>query len=1309
MRKIRSKLKRKSSNQKWKRGHSSTSNPTKTLHRDRARAKTLSNTGNNSGLTSAAVSKLNKLSGVEKSKKLNVPTTSETMNTEDTESMYSAAPTTVRSFMSSFSTNTNASFNKLLDCETLNERRKEMVAVLAASTETIKEQQGSETSAEYFMAFINSLALIEEVDRADPVIGLTNLVIKSVPRALLQEKFTFTHNVFIKLLEKFEEHGKQSGLIDTIFCSAVLLSAQDVGKWNGHGMLTLLQAVLSFTTHSKPKVRKAAVTSVTSLLRECALRLNDTLELKGVQNVVSKTVTSYCLDFFSATQLEANAVTVLHILGLIEHCFPYLHASDTKVTCEGLLSLSTSSNPLIRMHCYQALYTLLEAEECSLTDVVAGRLMSAIYDLQPDTSDVRQTIAWITVLKKGYIFMVKKNLKLCSEMLPRFMQLLVLELWTKEQAELITTVTASIKEVLQDVVSHLLENDSDKKYAVMILDYLTATLKNPFTVCYKQVIIVFGLGTLVFKDLKFLSVLHFISFFFSVYEIFGPTCSIQLKESLSTLASSYDPDGEHRREVENTILSAIKHVDIDVLLQAIPLTNTNGEISIERSWMLPLLREGLRKSSLMFFHTNIIPLASACLKKWKTLESGGKQNESHVYELLCCQLWGLFPGFCRQPTDCEKFSLIARTAGTILSDNLYLRAPILDGFKELIPSVIAERKVESVAKYAKNYLPILFNLYINKPKGSYENDLRVNILEIIKLFLKITPPDTLDEMFQTAFGRLKNTKEGDFSYNMIFDIIECFAIHLKSDQLNILYEEYVKPILNTSQTREEKNVPPKVKKAYRIICVVLSNDNENCKEFVVQKRQDLIHLLLKSEKLNGDNVMLTRLKCFKHLIQSADIDCDSELVRQCITETVLCFPNHPEKPHQLCTEMIKSIGTFFSKQNKLDEFIELILIGFTSDTTDILVKTIWSINSIIQLFSNNIDNETLNFILENVYSSVQSNNRMEAKSALCTLYTFIKHIPRPTLTNHLEVLVKTISKMVPDTKRFCRLPYGHLLKKLCHYYSAQEIIRLVPGNDLVTHKRLKKIRKELNRAKNQPSSDDKDHIDDNEMEIDQKLKTITINDVLKDSDTSDFDDSDSEDEEEQQLREKMKKDRKMEVCIREDGETIVDLTDVNAINKVSIKNKKNKRKPKENIDDDAKITFKTAPDGRLIIEEPKKYKKDFGALKAGTSAKRQREDSDSSQSDTDNDDNENKSSKSKFNGNKSKKLMGIHRSVSSNMSVVSGGKSVKSVKSTRSNKSAVSKKLKKEWNSGNKKTMQPYAYLPLNGSAKFKSRKRNKV
>lgn len=77
--------------------------------------------------------------------------------------------------------------------------------------------------------------------------------------------------------------------------------------------------------------------------------------------------------------------------------------------------------------------------------------------------------------------------------------------------------------------------------------------------------------------------------------------------------------------------------------------------------------------------------------------------------------------------------------------------------------------------------------------------------------------------------------------------------------------------------------------------------------------------------------------------------------------------------------------------------------------------------------------------------------------------------------------VKSLSSMVPDTKRYCRVHIGYILKKLCKKFTSEEIVKLVPGNDEITHKKLKNIRKLMSRQKRHKlSSDDKNDSSDEE-------------------------------------------------------------------------------------------------------------------------------------------------------------------------------------------------------------------------------------
>lgn len=73
--------------------------------------------------------------------------------------------------------------------------------------------------------------------------------------------------------------------------------------------------------------------------------------------------------------------------------------------------------------------------------------------------------------------------------------------------------------------------------------------------------------------------------------------------------------------------------------------------------------------------------------------------------------------------------------------------------------------------------------------------------------------------------------------------------------------------------------------------------------------------------------------------------------------------------------------------------------------------------------------------------------------------------------------MKSLSAMTKDTKCHSRKEVGYFLKKLCKNFSAEEVVKCVPGDDYVTHKRIRKIRKQLHREgrkRKEKKSDDGD-------------------------------------------------------------------------------------------------------------------------------------------------------------------------------------------------------------------------------------------
>lgn len=88
--------------------------------------------------------------------------------------------------------------------------------------------------------------------------------------------------------------------------------------------------------------------------------------------------------------------------------------------------------------------------------------------------------------------------------------------------------------------------------------------------------------------------------------------------------------------------------------------------------------------------------------------------------------------------------------------------------------------------------------------------------------------------------------------------------------------------------------------------------------------------------------------------------------------------------------------------------------------------------------------------------------------------------------------MRSLSAMTKDTKRYCRIQIGYFLKKLCKRFTTEELARFVPGDDEVTHRRLKKIRKQMRRdTRKKQNEDAQAESSDEELVGDLEQKSYT--------------------------------------------------------------------------------------------------------------------------------------------------------------------------------------------------------------------------
>jgi ribosomal RNA-processing protein 12 len=379
----------------------------------------------------------------------------------------------------------------------------------------------------------------------------------------------------------------------------------------------------------------------------------------------------------------------------------------------------------------------------------------------------------------------------------------------------------------------------------------------------------------------------------------------------------------------------------------------------------------------------------------------------------------------------------------------------------------------------------------------------VSAFEVAKLYLKVTPKEVLNSLFESAVAQMNSKAAGSFMYDMLFDIVEAMTLFQSSDKIEELFKNYiVGTLVKDKKEKQEENVKLKdqslrrrLKKAYKLLQDIMSSENEGCVDFVASELDNIEKILTTSTYKVVEGTQVARLACFNLVIEKKpSMSVKNKIVKISISEALASFNNEAVIGDGIAYNLLRTVGKLYENAEKLNDFVDAVMAGLVGDN-QLISNTIMSLKFIVQEFAENFTIDTLKFILEQVLEFVVSNQRNEVNSSLQFLVVFVKILPVAFVGNHLRLIMKAISLMVPDTRRHCRLLLSYLLKKLCKKFTAEEIIKLVPGTDETLHKKLRNIRKEMNRAKRnraenaKKKSKDDDSDDDEFMNVEKKSMT----------------------------------------------------------------------------------------------------------------------------------------------------------------------------------------------------------------------------
>ncbi|CAK1589953.1 unnamed protein product [Parnassius mnemosyne] len=1215
MGKFRSKLKGKSKGKRWQKGQSSNSNPKSQKYREMAKSRFFQENLGSTGLTQQAVLKHDAMmiyghsSGKQKSdgeneltiakefENMSVKTGDEDSETEYTGSMRSGTFKTFQTFASDWSQCSNVSFSKLLNrFDSNNAVHKEMLAVLAAVTEVIKEQGGKETTTEYFAALMQTLKASEDDSSLVATLSLLSMGIKSVPQAVLRKQFSDSASIFIELLEKNAQSDNGTLLRSAIGCLSVLLRAQEYALWGDSSTMKVFDSVLAFSLHSKPKVRKAAQHAVTAILRGSCFMLPSEDEKAKVPKLhpASNRVAEYCLSQIKPEALLSGHRSVLHILTMLRDVLSVFSKDYIKTICEAILSLMTHNNIYIKTCCMHTLHALFSSprETSNLTSTLAAQLSRALLAARPAATDTGQSLAWAAVLQQALCCLARLDLNLCISNVSPFVNICVTELWLSDVADINSASTNALKAILLDCVKLAIESEEcltkHKTHIDSIFKTIGTGLDNPFNQAIKHVIMTIAVCFEIGNE--------------KLFHVLGP-----LLKKLNERRESHN--FHHEKEAEYATGCAVKALGPEFVLRHIPLRD-GEDINLERSWLLPVLREKIVNSNLKFFATEILEMATFCRRKSREFAQSNDTPRAHTYDLLCNQLWALLPSFCNSPKDIkESFKAIARVLGNVLKDNPEFRQSIMQALRKLIAcSVDNEGDKNELGRFAKNYLPILLNIYMSPAKGSMAEGQRLAALETIQVYLTISDENVREELYKNALQQLEASVDNHFQRESILDIIRLLVLYQTSEQIAILFDKWVFPLCETvledpktfKKARREamaedgevkkqlrykekaKLLEMEHKKAYRILEEIFRSEKETCKQFIKDNYKKIKKMLMSSLSKVADSSKAARLRCIEHLINATHfVNAENKLLKSAIAESVICTKDINSKCRQCAFNVINTVGNVLKDQDGgMQAFLEMLSSGLTAPLPRVVSATLRALASALFNFSEEMGLETVQQLLEKVAEMMLNNNREIVAGAMSFLKVYTKVLPTEVLAGSLPLIFKTLSNMSEDCKRHSRLEIGYFLARMTRKYGAETVEKLIPSEDEVMLKRLRNIRKMENRKKrireerrNQADSDS-----DNDLAV--KGTSKTLEDILKDSD------SEMEYLDEEVTPKNKVKRAKNKAWIQDDAEEIVDLADVSAARKITATDPTQKKKVTEEKAQKKKDGgFRTAPDGRLIISE----------------------------------------------------------------------------------------------------------------------------
>ncbi|KAK3283791.1 hypothetical protein CYMTET_8532 [Cymbomonas tetramitiformis] len=664
----------------------------------------------------------------------------------------------------------------------------QVVAVLRALQEVLESQGMNPSPTAVFAAIMTPLSQPEvhkrsSVEEIGAMATILSSVLPHTPAPALLPQYETVIQVMKALLVALA--ASTSPLRAALKCSGCVLRVVTADQWDKTE--AFFCEVLKMCSDHRPKVRKQASAAIDLALRA--------LEGTTVADKAGRQVAAYGVQVLAATGVAAQArrgkkgaelkaaeelvekavKEALHLMTTYKHLLPLIGPKAGATMCDPLVQLHAQGQPVLSQHAVDTLTELGTHLDAKLEAAPLAKMLKNVIKVNYDKKDLPLVLAVQRLLSQGFVRLHSMDPDASGKQLAPAVHHLVPHLALQEG--IVYGATECLKTLIRTCVDAKMVQQTVQHMALAQQDDETA----PGKMAPLQSVVVAVEAALGYRyRAAWPSVLPVAS---TLVERLGALSGMLLGgvlTALGELASAREPSSWPA--VQTTFGVILRVMGPEHVLAALPL-NLEQAVSMEGAedegdgwfdvagcnvWLLPLLKQHLLGARLAYFASDILPLAKRMAENSKKAAASRKPLQAQRCITAEYQLWSTLPAFVTWCQDTpQAFPTIARDLGAYLQHREDLRTVLCSALQRIVSqnkqmveggsteapvgytTELAAASIASVANFAKNFMPILFNLFVTVPLEH-----RGVIHNTIAAFASIADPATLGGFFRTIIKKL---------------------------------------------------------------------------------------------------------------------------------------------------------------------------------------------------------------------------------------------------------------------------------------------------------------------------------------------------------------------------------------------------------------------------------------------------------------------------------------------------------------------------------------------------------------------------